>query len=41
MVRHLADREEVHINVAGPDMEQEVRRLLADAGADSGNIFFH
>jgi agmatine deiminase len=41
MVRHLADGEEVHINVAGPDMEQDVRRLLADAGADSGNVFFH
>jgi agmatine deiminase len=41
MVRHLADQEEVHINVAGPGMEQDVRRLLADAGADSGNIFFH
>ena len=41
MVRHLADHEEVHINVAGPDMEQEVRRLLADEGTDSGNVFFH
>src|ERR687893_86254 len=41
MVRHLADREEVHINVAGPEMEQDIRRLLADAGADSGNVFFH
>ena len=41
MVRHLADHEEVHINVAGPDMEQEVRRLLADEGADTGNVFFH
>ncbi len=41
MVRHLADREEVHINVAGPDMETEVRRLLADEGAGSGNVFFH
>jgi agmatine deiminase len=41
MVRHLADHEEVHINVAGPAMEQEVRRLLADTGADSGNVFFH
>ena len=41
MVRHLADREQVHINVAGPDMEHEVRRLLADAGADPGNVFFH
>ena len=41
MVRFLGDQEEVHINVAGPDMEQDVRRLLADAGADSGNVFFH
>jgi agmatine deiminase len=41
MVRHLADHEEVHINVAGPAMEQEVRRLLADCGADSGNVYFH
>jgi agmatine deiminase len=41
MVRHLADHEEVHINVAGPAMEQDVRRLLADGGADSGNVYFH
>jgi agmatine deiminase len=41
MVRLLADREEVHINVAGPTMEQEVRALLADSGAGSGNVFFH
>jgi agmatine deiminase len=41
MVRYLADHEEVHINVAGPDMEAEVRRLLADAGTDSGNVFCH
>ena len=41
MVRHLADQEEVHINVAGPDMELDVRRLLSDDGADSGNVFFH
>ncbi|HET8649993.1 MAG TPA: agmatine deiminase family protein, partial [Gemmatimonadales bacterium] len=41
MVRALADHEEVHINVAGPEMEAEVRRLLADAGADSGNVYFH
>jgi agmatine deiminase len=40
-VRHLADHEEVHINVAGPAMEQDVRRLLADGGADSGNVYFH
>jgi len=41
MVRHLGDHEEVHINVAGPGMEEEVRRLLADEGAGSGNVFFH
>lgn len=41
MVRHLGDHEEVHINVAGPAMEEEVRRLLADTGGDSGNVFFH
>ena len=33
MVRLLADREEVHINVGGPAMEAEVRSLLADEGA--------
>ena len=41
MVRALADREEVHINVAGPAMESSVRELLADAGADTGNVYFH
>ena len=41
MVRQLADREEVHINVAGPAMEADVRRLLADEGAGSGRVFFH
>jgi agmatine deiminase len=41
MVRYLADHEEVHLNVAGPGMEEEVRRLLADEGAGSGNVFFH
>jgi agmatine deiminase len=41
MVRHLADHEEVHINVAGPGMEQQVRRLLADEGAGAGNVCFH
>ncbi len=41
MVRHLADQEEVHINVAGPEMERDVRRLLSDAGANGGNVFFH
>ena|SRR5690349_18923390 len=41
MVRELADREEVHVNVAGPGMEAAVRELLADEGADLGNVFFH
>lgn len=41
MVRHLADHEEVHINVAGAGMEHDIRRLLGDAGADSRNVFFH
>ncbi|HJR15731.1 MAG TPA: agmatine deiminase family protein [Gemmatimonadales bacterium] len=41
MVRHLADHEEVHINVAGPEMEHDVRRLLTDEGADTGRVFFH
>ena len=41
MVRALADREEVHINVAGPSMEVSVRTLLADAGGGTGNVFFH
>jgi agmatine deiminase len=41
MVRTLADREEVHINVAGPAMESSVRTLLADAGAGTRNVFFH
>lgn len=41
MVQHLGEHEEVHINVAGPDMEHAVRALLADEGASSGNVFFH
>ena len=32
IVRHLAPREEVHINVAGEEMEATVRGLLAGAG---------
>jgi agmatine deiminase len=41
LVRELADREEVHINVAGPPMEASVRALLADEGAGSGHVAFH
>ncbi|HEX5386388.1 MAG TPA: agmatine deiminase family protein [Gemmatimonadales bacterium] len=41
VVRLLADHEQVHVNVAGPEMEADVRRMLADAGAGAGNVFFH
>ena len=41
MVRFLVDREEVHINVAGPEMEAAVRRFLTDEGVGTGNVFFH
>jgi agmatine deiminase len=46
MVRLLAEHEEVHINVAGPEMEADVWRLLADAAGPSAarapaNVFFH
>ena len=41
MVRCLVDREEVHINVAGPEMEAAVRRFLTDEGVGTGNVFFH
>jgi agmatine deiminase len=41
MVRHLAEHEEVHINVADEIMEKEVRRILTDCGAAARNVFFH
>jgi agmatine deiminase len=41
LVRCLADREEVHINVAGTEMADEVRRLLSDEGVACDNVFFH
>ena len=41
MVRHLADHEEVHINVAGAAMEREVRGLLREIGCAADNVFFH
>jgi len=41
MVHELAAGEEVHINVAGPATEHEVRRFLADEGSGTGNVFFH
>ena len=41
VVRHLAPREEVHINVAGPDVEASVRGLLTHPDIPQGRIFFH
>jgi agmatine deiminase len=41
LARHLAEHEEVHINVAGPAMETEARRVLEAAGADRTRVFFH
>jgi agmatine deiminase len=41
MVRVLAEHEEVHINVAGPDMEADVRTLLERARCPMQRVFFH
>jgi agmatine deiminase len=41
MVRHLASGEEVHINVAGPEMEAGVRHLLVAGGVPGQNVLFH
>lgn len=41
MVRHLAPGEEVHINVAGPELEASARAVLRGAGVGTGNVFFH
>jgi agmatine deiminase len=41
MVRHLAEHEEVHINVSGEAMEKDVRRILSETGAPGQNVFFH
>ncbi|MEP6572622.1 MAG: agmatine deiminase family protein [Gemmatimonadota bacterium] len=41
IVRVLAAREEVHINVLGMEMESEVTRLLRARGIPSAGIFFH
>ena len=41
MVRELARHEEVHINVAGPDMEENVRALLQRERADLARVVFH
>jgi agmatine deiminase len=41
LVRSLVPREEVHINVAGADMESDVRDLLVAGGIPPGQVFFH
>ena len=41
IVRHLAPREEVHINVADEGLEGSARSVLAAAGVAMGNVFFH
>ncbi len=41
MVRHLAPREEVHINVADAAFEAEVRSVLARHRVPAHNVFFH
>ena len=41
IVRHLAPREEVHINVADDALEASARGTLARAGVPPNNVFFH
>jgi agmatine deiminase len=41
LVRCLVDREEVHINVAGAEMEALVRGLLTEEGVATDNVSFH
>jgi len=41
IVRHLAPREEVHLNVADDAMERSAREALAKAAVPTGNVFFH
>jgi agmatine deiminase len=41
LVSHLAPREEVHINVAGPDEESGVRNLLRKLKVPLSRVFFH
>ncbi|MBX3145885.1 MAG: agmatine deiminase family protein [Gemmatimonadales bacterium] len=41
IVRHLAGREEVHINVADAAMEAGARLTLAHAGVPTTQVFFH
>ena len=41
IVRELARHEEVHLNVTGPDMEENVRALLRRERADLARVAFH
>jgi agmatine deiminase len=41
MVRHLAPHEEVHINVTGPDMAEEITRLLSPFRLPAGRVVLH
>ncbi|NNG15505.1 MAG: agmatine deiminase family protein, partial [Gemmatimonadales bacterium] len=41
VVQALAPHEEVHINVIGPEMEAEVRHILAECGVPAGSIHFY
>lgn len=41
MVRELAAHEEVHINVAGAEMEAQVGSMLRESGVPAARVFFH
>jgi agmatine deiminase len=41
MVRHLAAREEVHVNVADSALEERARAALRERGVPAANVFFH
>jgi agmatine deiminase len=41
MVRHLAPHEEVHINVTGPEMAEEIARLVTPLALPPGRVVVH
>jgi agmatine deiminase len=41
IVRHLAPREEVHLNVADREMEEAARAVLARSGIPPTNVYWH
>jgi agmatine/peptidylarginine deiminase len=41
IVRHLVPREEVHLNVNGPEMEASARGVLERAGIPTDRVFFY